>query len=962
MRSALGALAGLYAAISPVVGSAAPLGLALSLHDRIVARYDGTIEADPVVEMANDLALIAELDRVRDASAEDRARTKMLLGLALTHAQKFPQAVREVDAGVALLSQDGKGQTPLAIEMMMNAASFVGDAGDRNEAARRLDRVLALQIDMFGPNSSEAGFTYGFIGYNAQQQGRLAYAIAATEKALALMRPDPASKVAVAATYESYAHSLGMSGRTADYLRAARVAVRIAQTTLEPGQRGVGLTLTDLASALRSSGRYAESEAMARQALAIDEQYRGRKHGDTALALALVADALAAQGRSVEAETLLLEAADIRLQLHSTVLPKEPARALIQAAALARSRGAMAAARERLARAFSVLGSPTKGDELLRFLGEIERARELFIDKNYAAALAAIDAGLAGAGELAPTSARRVEGEMLRAIILSRLGRTSEAIDSAMVVGSVMEASLLDDAIATGEVISRAPAYAQAFGEYAAIALLAGQNDRAFRAIQLANLSELAVTNSAVAARSAASDPALAELVRKLQDAIGIRDRFDHERSFALGRSASEVVRLDSAIAGQDRIIGATSEALDARFPQYKALARPRPTALADVVARLPGNAAVLAPVVLDDSVIAVAVTAKGLTWRSTAMSGAAVDAAIGAIRAAVEPGAAVGGFPVGQAALLHHALLPDQFEGQIGRRADLMYFGGGALSRIPLAVLVAGHPTREMIKGEALRSVRWLVRDHSVETIVSFAAFNARSTGTERTGFAGIGAPILAAADVSDPEARIRLRGGVVAPADIKTLPSLPGAASELRRLRQELNRTDNLLLIGADASERRVKSANFMPYAIIAFATHGVVAGEGGDAEPALVLTPPDKPSDVDDGLLTASEVARLRLDAEWVILSNCDSAGAGNDGAAPFSGLGRAFFQAGARALLVSMWPVRDDAAEQLSVRTVDPRQHQNQARALQAAELATMADRSLPDSVHPAIWAPFVVLTR
>ena len=63
---------------------------------------------------------------------------------------------------------------------------------------------------------------------------------------------------------------------------------------------------------------------------------------------------------------------------------------------------------------------------------------------------------------------------------------------------------------------------------------------------------------------------------------------------------------------------------------------------------------------------------------------------------------------------------------------------------------------------------------------------------------------------------------------------------------------------------------------YRVIAFATHGLVAGDFGRLrEPGLVLTPPQSATDADDGLLTAGEIADLKLDADWVILSACNTA---------------------------------------------------------------------------------------
>lgn len=67
--------------------------------------------------------------------------------------------------------------------------------------------------------------------------------------------------------------------------------------------------------------------------------------------------------------------------------------------------------------------------------------------------------------------------------------------------------------------------------------------------------------------------------------------------------------------------------------------------------------------------------------------------------------------------------------------------------------------------------------------------------------------------------------------------------------------------------------------------------------------VRSPSDKATETDDGYLSASEIATLKLDADWVILSACNTAAGSAEGAEALSGLARAFFYAGTRALLVS-----------------------------------------------------------
>ena len=132
---------------------------------------------------------------------------------------------------------------------------------------------------------------------------------------------------------------------------------------------------------------------------------------------------------------------------------------------------------------------------------------------------------------------------------------------------------------------------------------------------------------------------------------------------------------------------------------------------------------------------------------------------------------------------------------------------------------------------------------------------------------------------------------------------------------------------------------------------------------AEPALVLTPPDTPSEADDGLLTASEIATLRLNADWVVLSACNTIAGDKPGAEALSGLARAFFYSGARALLVSHWAVDSNAAMRLTTSTFNIMKSDpslGRAEALRRAMVAYMDDTSDPRNAYPAYWAPFVVV--
>ena len=116
-----------------------------------------------------------------------------------------------------------------------------------------------------------------------------------------------------------------------------------------------------------------------------------------------------------------------------------------------------------------------------------------------------------------------------------------------------------------------------------------------------------------------------------------------------------------------------------------------------------------------------------------------------------------------------------------------------------------------------------------------------------------------------------------------VRKLLPLPDTMDEILTLAKALGADESAVYLRERATETRVRSMDLSDYRVIAFATHGLVGGElKGVSEPALVLTPPETGTAEDDGLLTASEIATLDLDADWVILSARNTAAA--DGTPP------------------------------------------------------------------------------
>jgi CHAT domain-containing protein len=284
-------------------------------------------------------------------------------------------------------------------------------------------------------------------------------------------------------------------------------------------------------------------------------------------------------------------------------------------------------------------------------------------------------------------------------------------------------------------------------------------------------------------------------------------------------------------------------------------------------------------------------------------------------------------------------------------------------------------------------RNLPWLIRTvaitqlPSVSTLVTLRGVAGGKAG--RTPFIGFGDPVFSKqqAQAATANATVATRGVALRSAPLKRdgvdstelaqLPRLPDTADEIRDIARALKADMKAdVLLGAAANEQAVKSADLAAHRVIAFATHGLVPGDlNGLDQPALALSAPDVANIEGDGLLTMNEVLALKLDADWVVLSACNTATGDGAGSEAVSGLGRAFFFAGARALLVSNWPVETTSARAITTGLFQRQADQPQlsrAEALRETLLALIDGPGYVDArtkqavfsyAHPLFWAPF-----
>ena len=518
----------------------------------------------------------------------------------------------------------------------------------------------------------------------------------------------------------------------------------------------------------------------------------------------------------------------------------------------------------------------------------------------------------------------------------------------------------------------------------AAISTQAGPDQRAmldaqiFRATQLVNsdVADQAIARASV--RLAAANPMLAGLVRDAQEAqrareqarIGIAAEFakpDDERNAEREAQLAQGLTLASARA-DERLARVQQD-----FPDYARLTNPGPAELADVRAQLGPGEALLSYVVGFRGSYGLLVTRNGLTVKRLDVVSESLTADIAALRRAFVPQLGrLPDFSLRNAHTLYTQLL-EPFAAGLRDVNHLIVTPGPVLANLPFSLLVSATPSDTATYSDAA----WLIRSMAVSQVPSPRAFlSLRQAERTRVAaarpFLGLGDPQLtgtnggAGGDAALEALALACRDASPMPsALLRALAPLPDTAEEITDVARALGSDSGSILLGANATEAGLRARPRDQYRIVYFATHGLLPGElHCQAEPGLVLSPPatTASSTDEDGLLEASEVAALKLNADLVVLSACNTAAAGGGrfGGDALEGLADAFFNAGARAVLATHWEV--PSAETTRLMTgVFQRYGQDRMRSLAEALRQSQLDLTrTPATAHPFNWAAFTLI--
>ena len=310
-------------------------------------------------------------------------------------------------------------------------------------------------------------------------------------------------------------------------------------------------------------------------------------------------------------------------------------------------------------------------------------------------------------------------------------------------------------------------------------------------------------------------------------------------------------------------------------------------------------------------------------------------------------------------------------------------------LGQLPIAVLTT-KPFAQPGKGSqnfaGYRNAPWMVRDVAIlqlPSVTALAALRAAPKSSENIGtFIGFGDPYFSpdqasgfklaeGGSINSRGKPLKLRSvpntRSVSSAELGLLPRLPDTEVELKDVAAVFKADPNKdIYLHERASVTNVLNADMSNKSIVMFSTHGLVPGDlDGLTQPALALSSPLVTGEKQgDGLLKMDQVLNLKLNADWVVLSACNTASGSGKETEAVSGLGRAFFYAGARAMLVSNWPVDTVSSRMLMVDIFKRQQEKkiSKPEALRQAELE-LADKGNASGyayAHPLFWAPFVVI--
>jgi CHAT domain-containing protein/Tfp pilus assembly protein PilF len=844
-------------------------------------------------------------DRVREADAHnDLGLLEFQLGNAPESEQHYNQA----------LAIDREEKEPVKVaQELSNLGALHASIGDHREALRYFDEALPIRKLLAQPGS------YANTLYNAATSrsalGDYQQALSGFDEALVIFR---------------------------------RVSHR----------SGEAYTLEGEATILMWLGESSKAEELLRQALAIRRSFSDRR-GEV-LTLNILGNALSRQKRDAAALTTYREALSIG---HAAGYQREEARASINIGEILLRTGDVPSALDLSAKALALgrkIGDRESETDALHLegnayarLGKSEPARQA-LDQALA-----IDRGLRGPVFLARTIRDLAKVDMDDGLLQQAAGNMGEALD---LVDSMR--NNFDSRQSRMEVAATNRSYYEA-----AIDIEMQLNDfaKAFEISERARARGLVdlIAEAQLHLRQGV-DPDLLARERQVQELLDAKhDRLTRllARSHSAASEASARREIDDLLRRYQEL----ETEIRAKSPQYAALTQPRPLSLSQIQALLPDAETSLIEFWLGEKQsyawLVSRTDCQGFTLPGRAAVETLARRVYGALNARNEKldetlaqreqrlGAARAEFARAAASLSSQLLSPIG-RGLAGQR--LWIVADGALAYLPFAALpVPGSETP-------------LVKEHEIVSLPSASVLSvlreqaSRRASPDRT-VAVFADPVFRASDervagrktaaIDDTVSRAATDSGIA------DLPRLYFSRREADAIRKLAPANQILSALDFDASRAAAKKPELDRYRVIHFATHGLLDSRNPELS-GIVLSMVDRNGNPQDGFLRLHEIYNLKLNADLVVLSGCQTALGEDVRSEGIIGLTRGFMYAGSPQVLASLWSVRDRATADLMARFYDGllRRHLTPAAALRSAQLSMMQDARWSD---PYYWAAFTL---
>ena len=975
-------------ALVRVAAGLAAFGLGLAILINPVAAQSG--HASPAAESAE--ALSAEATR-------------------LYNAEKYAEAVPFAQRALAVHEKAVGPDHPSVGTLVNNLAVLYQEQGRYSEAEPLYNRSLAIREKALGPDHPIVANSLNHLALMYLRQARYSEAepllkrsLAIREKALGLDHFD------VGTSLDNLAELYRAQGRYSEVEPLLKRSLAIREKVLGLDHFEVSTSLNNLAALYRVQGRYSEAEPLYKRSLVIREKTAGPDHPVVATSLNNLAELYFTEGRYAEAEPLHKRSLAIAEKALGSDHP-DVASSLNNLAALYRAQNRYSEAEPLYKRSLAILEKALGADHPAVTQSLDNLAWLALAQQNWARAAEhwhrsttilqnRTQRGLGGAFQgLMKGEAQRNSWSFKGLVKVTHRLASEDRSRGNQPDGMFETAQWALDSEAASSLAQMA--LRSASGSPALSALVRERQDLVAE-WQAKDKQLIAAKSAPPARRNAEAEQSLSSRLSAIDTRLGA---------------------IDARLTKDFRDYAALSSPKPISVADVQANLRPNEALVLflDTDARFKP---------LPEETFVWVVTKTDVKWVRSGLGTAALAREVATLRCGFDASAwtadrsqcstltsvtytdadHTAGKPLPFDVALAHTLYKGLFSGVEGaiKGKHLLIVPSGALTTLPFQVLVIEPPT-----STDLKSAHWLIRDHAITVLPSAASLAAlRRTAKPVTAtkpMIGFGNPLLDG-DQRDPQlgayykgqaqiaraqtgcaassvqrtAALRTRtrsaaalpqlAGLVDIADLRGQTPLPETADELCTVARSVGADVGELRIGARATETEIKRLSengaLAQYRIVHFATHGVLAGElTGASEPGLVLTPPQTATAEDDGYLSGSEIATLKLDADWVVLSACNTAGGAGIGEAAeaLSGLARVFFYAGARALLVSHWAVDSAATVTLittAIAALATDKALGRAEALRRAMLAVMNDSTRPanwvPAYHPSVWAPFVVV--